>query len=74
MDKKWMLLHRYRGLVELGEARPFICPQCDELLTTVPDMDGDPVLWCGTDDSAFIPGTMFWADVNAVVSEYYIDV
>lgn len=69
----WQLIHRYRYLVEAGEARPFLCPECNDELVTVPDTAGDVVLWCGGDDSAFIPGTMFWSDVHAVVSEFFVD-
>lgn len=69
----WKLVHRYRHLVRLGHARPFICPQCENSLQYLRDKSNEPVLWCPYDDSGFTPGTQFWADVNAVVTEFYVE-
>lgn len=69
----WTLMHRYNGLVRLNQARPFTCPECRNALKTIPDMNTEPVLWCPYDDSGFIPGAEFWGDVNAVVTEYYLE-
>lgn len=70
---KWLLIHRYRQLVRDGQARPFTCPNCGQELTTVPDKDDEPVLWCTYDDEGYTPGVQFWGDVRAVVSEFYLE-
>lgn len=70
---KWLTLHRYNRLVQEGQARPFLCPDCNNGLTFVPDTDDEPVLYCAWDDRGFTPGTMFWGDVRSVVSEFYLE-
>lgn len=69
----WQLLHRYKGLVKVGQARDFLCPECHNSLQSLRDNDSNPVLWCPYDDSVFVPGAEFWGDVKAVVTEYYLE-
>lgn len=69
---KWLLIHRYQHLTRLGLARPFLCPECENNLTFLPDTEDEPVMWCPYDDSGYVPGAMFWGDVNSVVTEYYV--
>lgn len=69
---KWTLLHRYQHLTRLGLARAFLCPECEHEVKFLPDNNDEPVLWCPWDDNAFVPGAMFWGDVNSVVTEYYV--
>lgn len=72
MDK-WMLVHRYQRLVRLGDARPFTCPDCQQELVFLPDIEDEPVLWCAYEDHGYTPGLQFWGDVRAVVSEFYLE-
>jgi hypothetical protein len=69
----WALIHRYNRLVNEGLARPFVCPDCGTVLVTMLGENDRVVLWCSGDDKTFSPGTAFFADVNAVVSEYYLE-
>lgn len=71
MDK-WRLIHRYNRLVRIGEAKPLSCPDCEMPVVVRPDLDDEPRLLCAFEDRFFLPGTMFWADVNAVVAEHYV--
>jgi hypothetical protein len=35
--------------------------------------DDEPILYCAWDNSTFKPGSGFWTDVRAVVSEHYLE-
>lgn len=70
---KWQFLRRYEGLVRLGQAPGFLCVDHRTPLVTMIGPDGDPVLWCSYDDHSFAPGAQFWADVKAVVTEFYLE-
>jgi hypothetical protein len=69
----WALIHRYNRLVNDGLARPFTCPDHGvELVFMLGDND-KIIMWCIDEDHNFTPGTAFFADVKAVVSEYYLE-
>jgi len=70
---KWLLLHRYEHLTRLGQARSFLCPECENRLKFLPDAQDEPVLWCPYDDNGYTPGLQFWGDVYAVVTEFYLE-
>lgn len=73
MDK-WKLIHNYNTLTLLGKVRPVVCADCGVRLVVIIGPEDDPVLWCVTDDSEYVPGTQFWADVRAVVAEHFMEV
>lgn len=71
--ENWALIHRYNKLVADGQARPFTCPDCEEKLVYMLGNDDNVVLWCMSEDKRFNPGTAFFADVRAVVTEFYLE-
>jgi len=67
----WELFHRYRGLVDKGQAAPLRCPECDGYLITRIGHDDEPILWCYGCLSSLKPGLDVISRVRAVVSEHY---
>lgn len=55
MSDMWSVFHRYTRAVRDGIVDPLKCPDCDYILA-VRDRDGDPVLWCSTEDRYIRPG------------------
>jgi len=70
---QWQLIHRHRSLVRDGKANPLICPQCKNEFAVMVGEDELPVLWCVWEDELYKTGSQFWADVRAVVKEYYLE-
>lgn len=66
-------MHRYRRLVKRGIARPLRCPDCDLDLTIAIDTGDEPALVCHFDKAFFKPGSAMYSDLQAVVSEHYVD-
>jgi hypothetical protein len=71
----WQIFHSYQNIVIKGDARPFLCQECEiELIMRIgPDgVDAGPVLWCPSCDSVLVPGLDLIQQVTAVVKEHYL--
>jgi len=55
MANMWEVFHSYTRAVRDGSINPLMCPDCDYILA-VRDQDGEPVLWCSTEDRYIRPG------------------
>lgn len=55
MSNMWEVFHSYSRAVREGKVNPLKCPDCEYILS-VRDKDGDPVLWCSTEDRYIHPG------------------
>lgn len=51
----WETLHKYSRYVRLGKMEHLKCPDCGEIVAIL-DRDGEPMLWCFTEDRKFFPG------------------
>jgi hypothetical protein len=51
----WETIHKYSRYVRLGKIEHLKCPDCNEIMAIL-DREGEPVLWCFTEDRKFIPG------------------
>jgi hypothetical protein len=72
-QSKWQLIFAYQRLVNAGEAKGILCPNCnDNDLVSVIDPDNSepvPALWCYYCDKTVKPGIAFWDQISAAVND-----
>lgn len=71
----WQIFHSYQDIVKKGDARPFLCPDCEiELIMKIgkDGVDAGPVLWCPSCDTITTPGLDLIQRVTAIVKEHYL--
>lgn len=76
-SNNFQLLNSYASLVEVGKARPLVCPDCErngvvQRYIVRIGGDGEPVLWCPTEGSFLTPGLDLYSQIRAVVMEHYV--
>lgn len=72
--EQWNFVKRFRNILADGNAAQIACPNCgNDLIFMAEDVTDNPVLYCYMEGSTLKPGLNVWNQINAVVSEHYVE-
>lgn len=68
-EDKWPAMHAYRKAVALGEAPAIRCPDCEDELVPVINIDDLPSLKCLSCRTVWNPGLDTWNQIRSNITE-----
>lgn len=71
-DEVWETFHNYNKLVRRGDAKPLVCPVCEQQYVTTLGKNDTVALRCYRCNTLTSPGLDLYALVRNVVKEHYL--